>query len=747
MPQEHERSDAILEELVSHLGIPGRRRWLRYAVHVGQAAPYVYVEVPKAACTTVKGVLREVEGAPPLENPMDIHVREKNGLPGLESATATNLAELFETHTWFTVVRHPLERMLSGYKSKVLRSFKPNPRGEMRFHGSALYRTDVDSMLEHGYFEEGQIPTFEQFVRFVCTEQRDYERNIHWRHLHKCTWPNLIDYDHIIQAEDLETKFEPMVQTFSPDFLDANGLLSTRKNSTANLDDDHDFALTDEALEIFANAYEKDLRIFGYDLSAYVDTPTAATTSAVPIAVQPLSPDTTTRLLFANCPVHLDPAKHVQIDRTAAEHRDAGPVNFGDALVCEATLRVVGQDGPIENVGLDAALSEKRIEELRNNFDALIIRGSNYLTPSHDLGKWADAVEKLDMPVLLFGVGAQRPTRKPFAFQVGTERFLRVVAERGGPIGVRGIYTAELLDRLGIPADPIGCPTIIRSGQPELSLQQSPRLRRWGLTVNRTLKGQYAASNELVARLQKQLARTAASDGRAILLGQGEVAETAVALGDSDPALINQIGTGLGLLSLPGAEETIAEIVRSHLDSGEWTDEVAALDLVTGFRLHGNIIAMGANTPTIFVSYDSRTAEMIELLDAPHVDIADVPTVHIDTLYGEADFSRAERRYAQLFNRWHDFIAKRLPDRTGFFGDGLIPVTGDRLVPAQAPNKVTLASSAHASELADVSQRLDANVEKLWTANQKLKTAQAKLAGDGATGTTDVTDTKWGLTT
>lgn len=744
-------SDAILEELVAHLGIPGRRRWLRYAVHVGKAAPYVYVEVPKAACTTVKGVLREVEGAPPLAHPMDIHVREKNGLPGLESANATNLTELFETHTWFTVVRHPLERLLSGYKSKILRSFKPNPRGEMVFHGDPLYRSDVDSMLEHGFFEDGGVPTFDEFVRFVCTQQEDYERNIHWRHLHKCTWPNRIDYDHVVQAEDLETKFEPMVQTFSPGFADANGLLSTRKNSTANLDADYDFALSDSALEIFENAYEKDLRVFGYSVTSYRSSSLSSrtTTSAIPLAVKPASPEVATRLLFANCPVHLDPNKHVQITRSAAEHREAGPVNFGDALVCEATLRVVGQNGPIENIGLDATLSDKRIEELRDNFDALVIRGSNYLTPTHDLGKWADAVEKLDMPVLLFGVGAQRPTRKPFAFQTGTERFLRVVAERGGPIGVRGAYTAELLDRLGVPADPIGCPTVIRSGQPTLSLQQSDRLRRWGLTINRTLKGQYASSNELVARLQKQLARTAATDGRAVLLGQGEVAETVVALGDADPALINQIGEGLGLLSLRGAEETIAEIVRSHLDSGEWTDEVRALDLVLGFRLHGNIIAMGANTPTVFVSYDSRTAEMIELLDAPYVDIEDVPTVNIDELYAEADFSRTERRYAQLFERWHEFIGNRLPDRTEFFGTGHVPVTDERLAPARVPNKVMLSSSAHASELADVSRRLDANIDKLWSANQRLIAAQTKLDQDGAstTPTADPADSKWGLTT
>lgn len=740
-------SDDILEELVSHLGIPGRRRWLRYAVHVGQKAPYVYVEVPKAACTTVKGVLREVEGKPPLENPMDIHVREKNGLPGLETATATNLAELFESHTWFTVVRHPLERLLSGYKSKILRSFKPDPRGEMRFHGVALFRKDVDAMAEHGFYEHGQIPTFEQFVRFVCIHQMDYERNIHWRHLHKCTWPNLIDYDHIVQAEDLETKFEPMVQTFAPGFIDAQGLLSTRKNSTANFDDEHDFTLSDEALEAFATAYEKDMRVFGYDIDAYGDPAklTAATPRSAPVVIQPLATETTTRLLFANCPVHLDPAKHVQLSRTPSEHREQGPVNFGDALVCEATLRVVGETGPIENVGLDAALSDKRVEELRGNFDALVIRGSNYLTPFHDLGKWADAVEKLDLPVVLFGVGAQRPERKPFALQAGTERFLRMVAERGGPIGVRGIYTAELLERLGIPADPIGCPTIIRSGQPTISLERSERLRRWGLTINRSLKGQYAASNELLTRLQQQLARTAATDGRAIFLGQGEIAETVVALGDRDPEFIEAIAKGLGILTLPGIDGIIGEMVRSHLDSGEWTEEVAALDLVLGFRLHGNIIALTADTPTVFVSYDSRTAEMIELLDAPHVDITDVPNVHIDSLYADADFARTERRYAQLFKRWHEFIANRLPDRAGFFGTGMAPISGHWLMPAKTPNNVADNTSPHRAQLVDVSTRLDDTVLKLYAANQRWKAAEAKLAGEETPDQPTKTKT-WGLT-
>lgn len=266
-------TEQLLDELVNHLGIPGRRRWLTYAIHVGQAAPYVYVEVPKAACTTVKNVLRQVEQHEPLENPMDIHNRERNGLPGLSASAADSLAELVETHTWFTVVRHPIERLLSGFKSKILRSYKPDAQGNMEFRGVEMYADEVNAMLERKYFRLGAIPSFDQFVRHVCLDQKDYERNIHWRHLHKCTWPQLIDYDHIVQAEDLATEFGPIVQEFAPGFHDEQGLLSTRENSTSNLDAEHDFMLSDSTLDIFAEAYEKDLRLFGYELESYRNNP------------------------------------------------------------------------------------------------------------------------------------------------------------------------------------------------------------------------------------------------------------------------------------------------------------------------------------------------------------------------------------------------------------------------------------------------------------------------------------------
>ena len=93
----------------------------------------VYVAVSKAACTSLKWLIADIQGEDPerfaanagrmVTRDMCIHHRESfKRTPMLESLTDEELAEIRPGNGWFifTVVRHPGARLFSAWQSKLL---------------------------------------------------------------------------------------------------------------------------------------------------------------------------------------------------------------------------------------------------------------------------------------------------------------------------------------------------------------------------------------------------------------------------------------------------------------------------------------------------------------------------------------------------------------------------------------------------------------------------------------------------
>jgi hypothetical protein len=55
-----------------------------------------------------------------------------------------------------------------------------------------------------------------------------------------------------------------------------------------------------------------------------------------------------------------------------------------------------------------------------------------------------------------------------------------------------------------------------------------------------------------------------------------------------------------------------------------WKEELRNVSLCVGPRLHGNMVAIGAGVPAVFVPHDSRTSELVDAMRMPHVTHDDV---------------------------------------------------------------------------------------------------------------------------
>lgn len=84
--------------------------------------------------------------------------------------------------------------------------------------------------------------------------------------------------------------------------------------------------------------------------------------------------------------------------------------------------------------------------------DCVVIFAANWLQPRTDLSNLADALERVNLPVVVLGLGAQSGGKdlKPPELSKGTQRFLSIVAECSSLISVPAKFTAETLAAYGV---------------------------------------------------------------------------------------------------------------------------------------------------------------------------------------------------------------------------------------------------------------------------------------------------------
>lgn len=224
--------------------------------HISLVNRYVYVEVPKAGCGTMKATLGGMEAArlsPAAvarvqDNP---HDRSK-ATPFVKpyQLPADLLEDAFRSRRWtrFTVVREPAARLLSGYLEKITQGLKQSePIMEaLRSRGDAP--------------EQAQDITFAQFVEVVAA-MPSREQDPHWRRQADHIGLDFVKYDEVIHLEDLDQSWGTVAQlTGVPDLQEQFFC----RNSTGAGSKVADY-YTPELLIAVGKAYAHDYGDLGYE--------------------------------------------------------------------------------------------------------------------------------------------------------------------------------------------------------------------------------------------------------------------------------------------------------------------------------------------------------------------------------------------------------------------------------------------------------------------------------------------------
>jgi Sulfotransferase family len=242
---------------------------LRGSTYVSLRHRYLYFEVPKAACTSLKYLVFRLENCPPApeyESFGDfvlqadsvtrrddiIHIRERFPVPSLVDLDSDTQREVLESSEFlrFAVVRNPYSRLVSAWRSKVLVC---DPGFE-----------DVYKALRGGLPAIGKklLISFREFVEFIERFEDLDLCNPHWRRQSGHLFLPAINFNLIGKTERLIEILHGLQQHVA-----ADSPLEMRSSNTSGSSKDPMF--TPELGDRIYSLYRRDFDAFGYERTSW----------------------------------------------------------------------------------------------------------------------------------------------------------------------------------------------------------------------------------------------------------------------------------------------------------------------------------------------------------------------------------------------------------------------------------------------------------------------------------------------
>jgi hypothetical protein len=191
-------------------------------------------------------------------------------------------------------------------------------------------------------------------------------------------------------------------------------------------------------------------------------------------------------------------------------------------------------------------------------------------------------------------------------------------------------------------------------------------------TLRREVGGDYAQDVGRYLDLQRNTILGLAQRFDLQVMAQGEIEEKQILWGSAEQrqaavAELRRIGW------LRGDGDPMEALYDGRLFYSDVVADierfVAARDLVLGYRLHGNLLAIANGVPSVYFTYDSRTVEFAETLSIPSFDVFGDQPFRLEEFWEQSRFERFNRAYYARYRDMRLFldengIAHKMVDET-----------------------------------------------------------------------------------
>ena len=400
----------------------------------------------------------------------------------------------------------------------------------------------------------------------------------------------------------------------------------------------------------------------------------------------------------------------------ATLNTDAFAQNVGNLVFSHAAYKLLSTD-QTEITPNKLRVNPRDAGIINEQYDVFVVPLANAFRRSfvHRLDQLTKLIERLKIPVIVLGVGAQttingdRERLRPIDELV--KRFTKAVLDRSATIGVRGEITESYLRSLGFrDVDVIGCPSMFMHGD-NLHVEK----KKFSLDPNDSI-----AIN--ISPYVKKMGKVVLSHHRRYpnlrYIPQDLKSLETLLWGDAVADRGKQSDLPI-YTSHPLYQE---DKVRIFVDPWTWMSYLSDFQFAFGTRIHGNITALISGVPSYVFAHDSRTLELARYFGIPHRPIKDVgPDVDAAQLFEEADYSALNNGHKERFATMVDFLRRNGLNHAFANGDSAQRFD-ERVRQTQFPPAVRPVTGAASTELVERMRWLKDNNDELRRMVKELAT-------------------------
>lgn len=269
---------------------------------------------------------------------------------------------------------------------------------------------------------------------------------------------------------------------------------------------------------------------------------------------------------------------------------------------------------------------------IRRNCRVIVVPSANHIRENADLTTFVEFLERVQLPIVFLGLGAQANDYSQTRLTVHKSilRLLSVAKERSKVIAIRGEFTGRVLESFGVTNFQVtGCPSNFINLDRDLGRKIAGKLsgpmrsfithgdEPWPKTQDKqeveqrlatwTMEGAAMQSQQSVPAFMEYIRRNNPYGG--IDVPEERLDDLRDALMPYSP--------------IQEFADFVETKVRAYFSVSQWMEDSARFDFSLGMRTHGNVVALQAGVPALFLHHDSGTRELAETMAVPCMDYRD----------------------------------------------------------------------------------------------------------------------------
>ncbi|RIJ65634.1 polysaccharide pyruvyl transferase family protein [Rummeliibacillus sp. POC4] len=297
-------------------------------------------------------------------------------------------------------------------------------------------------------------------------------------------------------------------------------------------------------------------------------------------------------------------------------------------------------------------IEPKKADYINDTYDGYIIPLADAFRPkfASKLAKYTELINRLNIPVYVIGVGLSADFEpnldEAYPFDEEVKAFVKAVLKKSSIIGVRGDITSRYLTKLGFKEGvdhiAIGCPSMYGFGR-DLKVRETTITEQSLVTINNSPKSpdnvldfiersvKVFNNHYYIPQWLREL--------RMIYLGGPNLSKKRNFPANIEHSFYQE------------------NRVRYFTNVPTWLDFIGKADLSFGARLHGNIAAILAGTPSIIIPKDGRMRELVEYhnLNCVWPQQINEQTQILD-IVEQSDFQKVAKSAPANFDRYIQFL-------------------------------------------------------------------------------------------